>query len=335
MRVTRRTLRTAAVSAGALSVLAFPVGSAFAVSPEVPEPQVLPGVEQPAHPDGKKDETKEDKQEDKRGETKDETAGKPVLRAFVTTVKLADGSYAKVYSVGKGQYEAEIWSGGTKLDTLVTKGGRAAHGQHNGLHVVLQPDGTVTSWIEGATKPTHKPQRPTKPQPEKDERAHVSSKRITMPDGRIAKLVKGAPGGPRVEFSMPNGNRLGSIDLKKPSTVNDGWTYKLVQDGKRTKFVVIDGKGGGSSWVYDFDGNLIEKHAAERRGRHHKGHQGHQGHQEAGQRVVPKGGVKAGAEGVREGTDGDGPVLLAAGGGMAAAGAAGLGFSMLRRGRTS
>ncbi|WP_327353440.1 hypothetical protein [Streptomyces sp. NBC_01304] len=46
---------------------------------------------------------------------------------------------------------------------------------------------------------------------------------------------------------------------------------------------------------------------------------------------TPRGGVKAGAEGV---TSGDNPALLAAGGGMAAAGAAGLGFAMLRRGRT-
>ncbi|WP_150186197.1 hypothetical protein [Streptomyces venezuelae] len=46
---------------------------------------------------------------------------------------------------------------------------------------------------------------------------------------------------------------------------------------------------------------------------------------------APKGGVKAGAEGVR---DAGSPAFLVAGGGMAAAGAAGLGFAMLRRGRS-
>ncbi|NEB50521.1 hypothetical protein, partial [Streptomyces sp. SID339] len=46
--------------------------------------------------------------------------------------------------------------------------------------------------------------------------------------------------------------------------------------------------------------------------------------------VAPRGGVKAGAEGVR---DAGNPAFLVAGGGMAAAGAAGLGFAMLRRGR--
>jgi hypothetical protein len=46
--------------------------------------------------------------------------------------------------------------------------------------------------------------------------------------------------------------------------------------------------------------------------------------------VAPKGGVKAGSEGFHGGD----PVFLAAGGAMAAAGAAGLGYAMLRRGRT-
>lgn len=45
----------------------------------------------------------------------------------------------------------------------------------------------------------------------------------------------------------------------------------------------------------------------------------------------PQGSVAAGAQGVRDAGD---PVFLAAGGGMAAAGAAGLGYAMLRRGRT-
>ncbi|MEU6991909.1 hypothetical protein ABZ953_14775 [Streptomyces sp. NPDC046465] len=50
-----------------------------------------------------------------------------------------------------------------------------------------------------------------------------------------------------------------------------------------------------------------------------------------GKTVAPKGGVKAGAEHLRDAGD---PAFLVAGGGMAAAGAAGLGFAMLRRGRT-
>ncbi|MER5255559.1 MULTISPECIES: hypothetical protein [unclassified Streptomyces] len=46
--------------------------------------------------------------------------------------------------------------------------------------------------------------------------------------------------------------------------------------------------------------------------------------------AAPEGGVKAGTEGFHGGD----PVFIAAGGAMAAAGAAGLGYAMLRRGRT-
>lgn len=45
---------------------------------------------------------------------------------------------------------------------------------------------------------------------------------------------------------------------------------------------------------------------------------------------APEGGVRAGTEGFHSGD----PVFIAAGGAMAAAGAAGLGYAMLRRGRT-
>ncbi|MEU9086666.1 hypothetical protein [Streptomyces sp. NPDC048357] len=342
MRSTRRTtLRTAAVVAGAATVLALPVGSAFADSPAVPEPEVLPGVEQPAV-DPSVEPSVEPPVEPSvdpsvpptpRPTTPPVTPEpKPSVRAYVTTVKLADGSVAKVYKIGDNHFEADILAGPTKLDTLVSKGGAAAYGQNNGLHVVLQPNGTVTSWMEGAPKPKPKPQ----PDVEKDARKDVrkeSSVRVTMPDGRIAKLVDG-PNGKRVEISMPNGTALGTIDLKRPSTQNDGWTYKLVQDGKRVKFVVIDGKGGGNSWVYDFSGRLIEKYTVDpvKKDAKRDGKKDLKTGEKRDVRVVPKGGVKAGAEGV-DPSEGESPVLVAAGGSMASAGAAGLGFALLRRRR--
>ncbi|MER6777440.1 MULTISPECIES: hypothetical protein [unclassified Streptomyces] len=340
----RTTLRTAAVFAGAAAVLALPVGSAFADSPTGPEQEVLPGVEQPAGEQPVKERPVEEKPGGEKPVTEpavdptvpavdptvpavDPTAP-PVERVFVTTVKLADGSIAKVYKIGDDHFEAAVFSGSTKLDTLVSKGGKPAYGQNNGLHVVLQPNGTVTSWVEGERTPKPEPKPLERPEHEVKEGKKETSVRITMPDGRIAKLVDG-PHGKRVEISEPNGNRLGTIDLKHPSAQNDGWTYRIVQDGKRVKFVVIDGKGGGSSWVYGFDGKLTEKYAAERA----------KPVKPAGdrvERVVPKGGVKAGAEGVGTATGsskGDAPMLVAAGGGMAAAGAAGLGFALLKRGR--
>ncbi|MER6449435.1 hypothetical protein DEJ51_17790 [Streptomyces venezuelae] len=206
MRNTRRTtLRSAAVLAGAATLLALPVGSAFAAAPAaVPAP--TPGV-----------------------------------RAYVATVKLADGSVAKVHKVGPNHFEADIYAGSTKLDTLVSRGGAASYGQNNGLHVVLRPNGTVTTWMDGAQQEVRK----------------ESAVRLTMPDGRIAGLVDG-PQGKRVEILTPKGRALATIDLARPSVHHDGWTYELVRDGKRVKFVVIDGKGGGKSWVYDFGGKLIE-----------------------------------------------------------------------------
>ncbi|MFB7261099.1 hypothetical protein ACFCXH_02925 [Streptomyces nojiriensis] len=252
MRNTRRTsLRSAAVVVGAATVLAVPVGSAFADSPAVPGPEVLPSVEPAAS-----------------------------VRAYVTTVKLADGSVAEVYRIGNSHFEADVLAGSTKLDTLVSKDGAASYGQSDGLRVVLRPNGTVTSWMEGAPKP---------------QTGKESSVRITMADGRIARLVDGSYG-KRVEISTPKGRAaLATIDLRRPSVQHDGWTYGLVQDGKRVKFVVIDGTGGGNSWVYDFNGRLIEKYT-----------------------VAP----------VRQ--DGGKGVKVAASGGAAAADAAGLGFTVLR-----
>ncbi|MFF0213279.1 hypothetical protein [Streptomyces vinaceus] len=377
MRSTRRTtLRTAAVFAGAAAVLALPVGSAFADSPAGPEAEVLPGVEQPVSKEEpvKEEPVKEDPAKERPvGEGKPVGEDKPVTgpavdpsvpqvdptaptakRAFVTAVKLPDGSVAKVYKIGASHFEAEIFFGSTKLDTLVSKGGNPAYGQNNGMHVVLQPNGTVTSWVEGEQKPKPKPWPKPQPKPLEKQKPverpkhHVkkeTSVRITMPDGRIAKLIDG-PRGKRVEISMPNGNLLGTVDRKHPSAQNDGWTYRIVQDGKRVKFVVIDGKGGGSSWVYGFDGKLIEKYAAERPGASKavkpavkpevKPAAERVERVERMDRVVPKGGVKAGAEGADAGagaSKGETPMLVAAGGGMAAVGAAGLGFALLKRGR--
>ncbi|MGW2818620.1 hypothetical protein [Streptomyces sp. NPDC001415] len=350
MRATRRTIRTAAIATGAIAALALPAGAAFADSPTAPSDQqgrqqVLPGSEE-----SKKDQKGQEEQKDqvlpakedkddkgdskKDGGKKDDS--KDGLRSFLKSVKLADGSVAKVYKLGQNHYEAEIWANGSKLDTLVAKGASAT-GQNNGLYVVLNPDGTVTSWVDGGKKDDSKKKDESKKDDErrnderkKDERKKgdrksdvVSSVKITMPDGRIAKLIK-TTNGPRVEISMPNGNVLGSIDLKDPSVLNDGWTYKIVTAGKGVhKFVVIDGKNGGNSWVYDFDGKLIEKYTLQKDGKKKQQDKTATG-------VIPKGGVKAGAEGVA-GASSDQTPMIAAGGGLAAAGAAGLGFAMLRR----
>ncbi|MCY0921591.1 hypothetical protein OS965_26035 [Streptomyces sp. H27-G5] len=243
----RTAFRTAAVLAGATAVLALPVGAAFADSPAAPDPQVLPGVEQPAV-DPTFPQTVPSTVPAGASPTKP-------ARGYVTTARLADGSVAKIYDVGVDHVEADVFAGSTKLGTLVSRDGRPAYGQNNGLHITLYPNGTVSSWVEAAPKPKPKPQSKPKPVVEQE-----SAARIVMPDGNVAEAVYGVHG-KRVDLSTANGHRLGTIDLKDPNALNDGWMYKLVRDGRHVKFVVIDGKSGGNSWVYDFDsGKLIERY---------------------------------------------------------------------------
>ncbi|MBC9714368.1 hypothetical protein H9Y04_17555 [Streptomyces sp. TRM66268-LWL] len=71
------------------------------------------------------------------------------------------GFDAKVFKV-KGGYDAEMWGKDPasgkyiKWDTLKQRGNKAAHGQHNGAHFVLNPDGTMKGWTEGGSKKDEK-----------------------------------------------------------------------------------------------------------------------------------------------------------------------------------
>ncbi|MBC9714410.1 hypothetical protein H9Y04_17770 [Streptomyces sp. TRM66268-LWL] len=146
--------------------------------------------------------------------------------------------------------------------------------------------------------------------------------RVTMPDGRVATLAQGGAQGPRAEIAMPNGTFLGRLDAQHPSALNDGWTYKLVRDGRTDKFVVIDGRGGGCSWVYDFRGRLVEKYSVDRTASTQAST-----YKTKTNAATPLGSVQAGME--QDARPVSAP-LVAAGGGIAAAGAAGLGFAVLR-----
>ncbi|MCX4665664.1 hypothetical protein OG453_03075 [Streptomyces sp. NBC_01381] len=84
-------------------------------------------------------------------------------RVYVRSAKLADGSLAKIYKLGKNHYQADIYAHGAKLDTLDANG-KSVTGRHNGLYVVLNPDGTIKSWVEGKAKPAPKPQPTQQPQ---------------------------------------------------------------------------------------------------------------------------------------------------------------------------
>ncbi|WP_395361383.1 hypothetical protein ACHGLA_17175 [Streptomyces sp. YH02] len=216
MRATRRSARTAAVATGAVAALLLPAAGAFAADGPDQGPDPAPT-------------------------SSDESV-------LWRNVDLADGSLAKVYKDGPDRFSAEIYAGGSLIDTLVSTDGRPAYGQNNGLHVVLRPDGTVRSWVE--TTPNVVRQADAK---------------VTLPDGNVARLFK-SKSRPRVELTQKNGRSLGSLDLEHPTAAHHGWTYKLVDAGEHHyKLAAIDTpQQGADSWVYDFQGRLVEKYVAQK-----------------------------------------------------------------------
>ncbi|WP_419996406.1 hypothetical protein [Streptomyces boninensis] len=90
---------------------------------------------------------------------------KPVKRVYVQSYPLAGGFKGKVYKVGSN-YEADIMPRGTSSawDTLKTRGGKPAYGEHNGAHFVLNPNGTMKSWVDEDPGPN-----PPAPNPNPDD----------------------------------------------------------------------------------------------------------------------------------------------------------------------
>ncbi|MFF4505213.1 hypothetical protein [Streptomyces sp. NPDC001401] len=92
------------------------------------------------------------------------TRPKPVVkRVLLASAPLADGtSTANIYKVTAHHYEADVYADGTRIDTLVANG-RTAYGRLNGLHVALQPDGQLSSWVDQG--PTPQPDHTQQPAP--------------------------------------------------------------------------------------------------------------------------------------------------------------------------
>ncbi|MFF4603422.1 hypothetical protein ACFY12_11815 [Streptomyces sp. NPDC001339] len=176
---TRRNLvRTSAIAAVAGSALLLPAAAAFADSPAPSSDSASPTAEQDKKQDGNQgqDQQKSDqdknnqqkdsqekgnqKKEDDQKQSKDKKDGSGE-RKFIRSQSLAGGFTAKVYKLGQNHYQADMYAKApdtgklVKYDTLETKGGKPAYGQHNGAHFVLQPDGTMSSWTEGGDKKSH------------------------------------------------------------------------------------------------------------------------------------------------------------------------------------
>ncbi|MFE6684880.1 hypothetical protein ACFVFQ_00230 [Streptomyces sp. NPDC057743] len=173
----RNLVRTSAIAAVAGSALLLPAAAAFADNP-APENSTIPNAEQGKKQDdaqhqdkggqekdgqdkGSQDKSGQDKDKngrDKSGQDKDKKAERKLIR----TQNLAGGFTAKVYKLGQNHFQADMYAKApdtgklVKYDTLETKGGKPAYGQHNGAHFVLQPDGSMSSWVEGGKKQDHK-----------------------------------------------------------------------------------------------------------------------------------------------------------------------------------
>ncbi|MWA10806.1 hypothetical protein [Streptomyces sp. BA2] len=93
----------------------------------------------------------------------------PNKRVLIASPTLADGSTAKIYKLSASHYQADFFGAGAKLGSLDANG-RAAYGQNNGLHVALQPDGQLKSWLDdagqGAPDPQPQPDDDVRPDPE-------------------------------------------------------------------------------------------------------------------------------------------------------------------------
>lgn len=153
-------------------------------------------------------------------------------RVHVKSVKLRDGSTAKVYKLGKNKMQAEIWAKGSKLGTL-TANGKNAYANHNGLRVKLTCKGTVTSWMDSA-KPKPKPQPHGK-------RVLVASPKLV--DGSTAKIYKLSANHYQADFFGP-GAKLGSLDANGRAAYgeNNGLHVALQPDGQLSSWLDTSGQ---------------------------------------------------------------------------------------------
>ncbi|MFC5721063.1 hypothetical protein ACFP1Z_12880 [Streptomyces gamaensis] len=152
------------------------------------------------------------------------------------------------------------------------------------------------------------------------------SQEYKLSNGAVAHVYKLPKGGYMAWITM-NGQRIANLSAGQPTATVKGYKYELNQANGFVGVVHPDG------WHSEQDESQQEYDK-----KHHKKDDKQDNRQGSGtggshHGQVPKGGVKAGAEGVSS-SDGPDTGMLAAGGGMATAAAAGLGFAMKRRGRT-
>ncbi|MCI3931907.1 hypothetical protein [Streptomyces sp. AN091965] len=324
MRATRRTIRTAAIATGAIAALAVPTTAAFADSPAAPhpvdgaaapgdrtgddttpDPDPTPTPDDHTKPD---DETKPDDHTKPDDETKpDEDKDKPVPGGWESkgTIALGHGWTAKVdVNASARSAKAQLLKDGVAKGSLKAYI-KSASTKIDGCTFTLTADGTVT---KTGTPTPPKPQPKPKPQPAK-KRTFVREYENLGKTGFDAKVYK-TKAGYEADLIAP-----------APDTGRKTVWDTLKQTGAKAAY----GQHNGAHFVLNPDGTM--KGWVE--GRAQGGTAPKPTHPST---KVPQGGVKAGADGVDGSADASHATpLVAAGGGMAALGAAGLGFAMYRR----
>ncbi|WP_327351300.1 hypothetical protein [Streptomyces sp. NBC_01304] len=303
---------------------------------------------------------------------KNDETPKPDQRDFVREYTNLGGSGfdAKVYKTKAG-FEADMFakdpSSGryVQWDTLKQSGDKPATGQHNGAHFALDADGTMKGWVDSdpvvpggwESKGTQDLGSGWSANVQLNASARIAKAQISLnnaakgslqtePGKSASKVIDGCT------FTL---NSDGSITKKKNETPKPGRTF--VREYTNLGGSGFDAKVYKTKAGFEADligkatdsGNLVVWDTLKQSGKQpaYGQHNGAhfvlnpdgtmkgwvEGSTDGGKkdRIVPKGGVKAGSEGAT--AEPDETALIAAGGSMAAAGAAALGFAMLRRGR--
>ncbi|MGW0907332.1 hypothetical protein [Streptomyces sp. NPDC002853] len=249
------------------------------------------------------------KLKDTTDKDRDKDKDKPIPGGWVSkgTTDLGNGWSAKVdvnasartakaaislHGKAKGSLEAYVDTRTTKIDGNTFK---------------LSADGTITR-----TGATPKPKPTPKPTPG-HERTLVRQYTNLGGSGFDAKVYK------------TKGGYEADMIAKAPDTGRKTVWDTIKQSGAKPAY----GQHNGAHFVLDPDGTMRGWTEGRTTPKPQPKPQPHTQQQNGTSQVVPKGGVKAGADGTSPA--GESAPLMAAGGGMAALGAAGLGFALYRR----
>ncbi|MFE0103385.1 hypothetical protein [Streptomyces sp. NPDC059009] len=237
------------------------------------------------------------------GDLKQEWTGtKPKPKPEERYVSLWDGGMAKVSKNKNGVWKASLHDRKDTYSVTIDARSKPSAVLKSGLKVSISQDGKIAQqWTKNKPKP--------KPKPDGD-RHDYDIRTVKLKDGGKAVVSKARNGEYGAQLFDKGGNVGPNLDSSKRTvTLKSGLKVTLTKSGK-----ILQEWTGTTTGTTGTTGTGTGTDTGTTGGKDQQ---------------IPKGGVKAGAEGAES----DGTALLAAGGGAAAAAAAGLGFTMLRRGR--